>query len=50
MIWNAALGTTAGYGFEITDDYTDVLVKSEFYPNASVIYDTYSSKRYCYLQ
>jgi hypothetical protein len=38
--WNAALGTTAGYGFEITDDYTDVLVKSEFYPNASVIYDT----------
>jgi len=38
--WNAALGTSEGYGFEITDNNTDVLVKSEFYPNASVIYDT----------
>lgn len=38
--WNASLGTTTTGVFEITDDNTDVLVKSEFYPNASVIYDT----------
>lgn len=37
--WNSSIGTSSDYGFEISDDYTDVLVKSEFYPNASVIYD-----------
>lgn len=38
--WNEAINNGTSIGFEIEDETTDIFVKSEFYPNASVIYDT----------
>jgi len=40
--WNEALNNNTSIGYEIEDETTDIFVKSEFYPNASVIYDTTS--------
>ena len=40
IYWNNAINNGTSIGFEIEDETTDVFVKSEFYPNASVIYDT----------
>ena len=42
--WNEALNNGTSIGYEIEDETTDVFVKSEFYPNASVIYDTVPPK------
>ena len=38
--WNDSLDNNTAYGFGISESLVDVFVKSEFYPNASVIYDT----------
>mgnify|MGYP003345725234 FL=1 len=40
IYWNNAINSGTQFGYEIEDDTVDVFVKSEFYPNASVIYDT----------
>jgi hypothetical protein len=42
--WNEALNNNTSIGYEIEDETTDIFVKSEFYPNASVIYDTVPPK------
>lgn len=42
--WSNALNNSETFGFEITDDNVDVFVKSDFYPTASVIYDTHPPK------
>ena len=42
--WNEALNNGTTIGYEIEDETTDIFVKSEFYPNASVIYDTVPPK------
>ena len=38
--WNNALNNSQTFGFEIIDENVDLFVKSDFYPTASVIYDT----------
>jgi len=38
--WNNALNNAETFGFEIDDANVDIFVKSDFYPTASVIYDT----------
>ena len=38
--WNTSLNNAETFGFTIEDDNVDVFVKSDFYPTASVIYDT----------
>jgi hypothetical protein len=40
IYWNNSLNNNTSIGYEIEDETTDIFVKSEFYPNASVIYDT----------
>ena len=40
IYWNNAINNGTSIGYEIEDETTDIFVKSEFYPNASVIYDT----------
>ena len=42
--WNASLNNSQNFGFEITDENVDIFVKSDFYPTASVIYDTHPPK------
>ena len=42
--WNSALNNSENFGFEITDENVDIFVKSDFYPTASVIYDTHPPK------
>ena len=44
LYWNQALNNNTSIGYEIEDETTDIFVKSEFYPNASVIYDTVPPK------
>ena len=44
LYWNEALNNNTSIGYEIEDETTDIFVKSEFYPNASVIYDTVPPK------
>ena len=42
--WNSALNNSENFGFEITDENVDIFVKSDFYPTASVVYDTHPPK------
>ena len=42
--WNSALNNAETFGFEIEDQNVDIFVKSDFYPTASVIYDTHPPK------
>ena len=44
LYWNESLNNNTSIGYEIEDETTDIFVKSEFYPNASVIYDTVPPK------
>ena len=42
--WNDALNNAQNFGFELLDENVDIFVKSDFYPTASVIYDTHPPK------
>ena len=42
--WSNSLDNSQTFGFEIEDDNVDIFVKSDFYPTASVIYDTHPPK------
>lgn len=44
LYWNESLNNNTSIGYQIEDETTDIFVKSEFYPNASVIYDTVPPK------
>jgi hypothetical protein len=42
--WNDALNNVQTFDFKIEDQNVDIFVKSDFYPTASVIYDTHPPK------